>query len=96
MDSVMINPPKRLQDMKNVGAKFGLALARVGIESPQQLQAADPFDVYARLKRDVPGTSLVALYALIGAMEDQHWLEVKRERRTEILLRLDDMGIAPK
>ncbi len=92
----MIDTPQYLHDMKNIGTNFEQALARVGIETPQQLQAADPFKVYAQLKRHVPGTSLVALYALIGALENQHWLEVKRERRTEILLRLDDMGIAPK
>lgn len=50
----MINPPKRLQDMKNIGAKFEQVLARVGIETPQQLRAADAFDVYARLRRQVP------------------------------------------
>jgi DNA transformation protein len=36
------------------------------------------------------------LYALIGAIEGRHWQEVKRERRTEILLRLDEMGLAPE
>jgi DNA transformation protein len=92
----MVSTPKRLQDMVNIGAKFEQALMQVGIDSPHQLQNADPFEVYARLKRSVPGSSLVALYALIGAVENRHWLEVKRDRRTEILLRLDDMGIAPK
>ncbi len=33
---------------------------------------------------------------LIGAIDGQHWQDVKRDRRTEILVRLDDMGIAPK
>jgi DNA transformation protein len=92
----MNSAPKRLRDMKNIGATFEQALVRVGIETPQQLQTTDPFDVYTRLKRSVPGTSLVALYAVFGALEDRHWLEVKRDRRTEILLRLDDMGMAPK
>jgi DNA transformation protein len=36
------------------------------------------------------------LYALIGAIDDLHWLDIKRDRRTEILVRLDDMGLAPK
>jgi DNA transformation protein and related proteins len=71
-------------------------LSHVGITTPTQLLQSDPFEVYARLKRQVPGTSLVALYALIGAIEGQHWLDVKRERSTEILIRLDDMGIAPR
>jgi DNA transformation protein len=86
----------RLRDLQNLGIKTEEMLARVGITTPDQLRKADPFDVYAQLKKSAPGTSLVALYALIGAIDGQHWLEVKRDRRTEILLRLDDMGIAPK
>lgn len=92
----MTDAARQLKDMKNIGAKFALALSNVGITSPAQLQATDPFDVYLRLKRVVPGTSLVALYALIGAVEDRHWLEIKRDRRTEILMRLDDKGYAPR
>ena len=92
-----MNPfPQRLRDMKNLGPKTEGMLARIGITTQEQLLQADPFEVYARLKKDVPGTSLVALYALIGAIDGQHWQEVKRDRRTEILVRLDDMGIAPR
>jgi hypothetical protein len=50
---------------------------------------------YAELTAKVPGTSLNLLYAPIGAMEGVHWQEIKRTRRTAILLRLDEMGIAP-
>lgn len=92
-----MNPSvQRIRDMKNLGIKTEEMLARIGITTPAQLRKADPFEVFARLKKSVPGTSLVALYALIGAVEDLHWLDVKRDRRTEILVRLDDMGIAPK
>jgi DNA transformation protein len=87
---------QRLRDLKNLGEKTEARLAQVGIFTPDQLLQSDPFEVYARLKKHVPGTSLVALYALIGAIDDQHWLDVKRERYTEILIHLDDRGIAPK
>ena len=72
MNSVMIGTPKYLHDRKNTGAKFEQTLVRVGIKTPQQLQAAAPFTLYAQLRRHVPGTSLVALYALIGALENRH------------------------
>lgn len=92
-----MNPSQqRLRDLKNLGLKTEGMLALVGITTPDQLLNADPFEVYARLKKTVPGTSLVALYALIGAIEGKHWQDVKRDRRTEILVRLDDMGIAPR
>lgn len=72
MNSVMIGTPKYLDDRKNIGAKYERTLVRVGIETPQQLQATDPFNLYAQLRWHVPGTSLVALYALIGALENRH------------------------
>lgn len=67
----------------------------IGIDSIEELRARDPFDVYAELKAKIPGTSLNFLYALIGAVEDIHWQEIKKSRRTAILLRLEDMGMAP-
>ena len=81
--------------MRNLGPRSGDMLPQAGITTPAELRAADPFVVYARLRQCVPGTSLNALYALIGAVEDLDWRVVMRERRMEFLLRLDDMGIAP-
>lgn len=95
-DGFMNRPLQRLQDMKNLGLKTEEMLTLVGITTPEQLLQADPFEVYARLRKSVSGTTLVALYALIGAIEGKHWQDVKRDRRTEILVRLDDMGIAPR
>lgn len=86
----------RLRDMKGLGPRTEAWLALVGIHTPSALRAADPFEVYARLRTEVPGFSLNGLYALIGAIEGRSWLEVKRERRTEILLRLEQMGLAPR
>ena len=85
-----------LPSLKGLGPKSSAALRSIGIATIEELRARDPFDVYALLKAKVPGTSLNFLYGLIGAVEDVHWQEIKRTRRTEILLRLDEMGIAPK
>lgn len=85
-----------MNDWLNLGPKSRAWLGEIDIETPAQLQAADAFALYARLKARDPGVSLNLLYALIGAQEGLHWLEVKRERRTEILLRLDDLGLAPR
>lgn len=82
--------------LEGLGPKSSAALRTIGVESIQELQARDPFDVYAELKTKVPGTSLNFLYGLIGAIEGVHWREIKKTRRTAILLRLEEMGIAPK
>lgn len=86
----------RLRDMQGLGPRTEEWLAQVGIHTPDALRAADPFELYARLRRHAPGFNLNGLYALIGAVEGRSWVEVKRERRTEILLRLEQMGQAPR
>jgi DNA transformation protein len=82
--------------LKGLGPKSSAALQTIGIHSIEELRARDPFDVYAELKTKVPGTSLNFLYALIGAIEDLPWQEIKKTRRSAILFRLEDMGIAPQ
>jgi DNA transformation protein len=85
-----------LSSLKGLGPRSEDMLAQVGIHSAEALLAADPYEVYARLKATVPGISLNALYALMGAIEDRNWLDIKRERKGEILMRLEDMGLAPR
>lgn len=82
--------------LRGLGPRSLEQLAALGITSAEALRAQDPFALYARLKARWPGASLNLLYALIGAQEDLDWRAVARERRTEILLRLDAMGLAPR
>lgn len=77
------------------GPKSTEALARIGITRLDQLKPLDPYEVYARLKATMPGVSLNFLYGIIAAVEGCHWRDVQRTRRTEILLRLEELGLAP-
>ena len=77
------------------GPKSTEALAKIGITTIHQLRAREAYEVYADLKQQVPGTSRNFLYAIIAAQENLDWREVAKMRRTEILLRLDEMGLAP-
>ncbi|MGL5004954.1 MAG: TfoX/Sxy family DNA transformation protein [Casimicrobium sp.] len=81
--------------VNGLGAMSWNMLRSVGIDSPETLRARDPFAVYADLHRMNVSRNLNMLYALIGAFEGKHWQEIARERRAEILLRLNRMGIAP-
>lgn len=82
--------------LPGLGPKSRALLAQVGIRSAAQLKAADVYDVYLRLKALDPRTSLNMLYGLMAAQEGRDWRVIARERRTEILLRLDELGLAPK
>ena len=94
----MTNKPTytRLRDLKGFGPKSEEIFAQVNIHSVDAFFNTEPFALYAKLKADVKGTGLNSIYAILGAREDVHWQEIKRTRKTEILMRLDEMGLAPK
>lgn len=83
----------RIRDLKGLGPRSEEMFALIGILTMQEFLATDPYALYAKLKPVVPGLNVVAIYAMIDAQENRHWLEVKRELRGEILLRLDMMGL---
>jgi DNA transformation protein and related proteins len=81
---------------QGLGPKSREQLAGIGILTLDELRASDAFEVYARIKARWPDASRNLVYALLGAQEERDWREVARERRTEVLLRLDAMGLAPR
>ncbi len=96
-------PPRKIgsspapkKTLPGFGPKSTMALAKIGITTQAQVRACDPYGVYARLKQNVPGTSMNFLYGLIAATEGGDWREICRTRRTEILMRLDEMGLTPR
>lgn len=84
-----------IRDLKGLGEKSEMMLEKIGISSTEDFLKADPFEMYARLKNKFSGVGVNFLYAIIGAQENVSWIEIAKTRRTEILLTLDDMGIAP-
>ncbi|MBL4796226.1 MAG: TfoX/Sxy family DNA transformation protein [Oleispira sp.] len=88
--------PPRLRDLKGFGPKSEEILARVDMHSVEQFLSCDGFELYAALKKTVKGTGLNSIYAILGAQQDVHWQEIARTQKYEILLRLDDMGLAPE
>ncbi len=86
----------KIRDLKGFGPKSEEIFAQINIHSVDDFMAIDPYQLYALLKREVKGTGLNSIYAIIGARENIHWQEVSRTRKEEILMRLDDMGLAPK
>lgn len=83
-------------DWQGLGPRSREQLAAIGIHTPDELKLSDAFDVYARIKARWPGASRNLVYALLGAQEGRDWRDIARERRTEVLLRLDAMGLAPR
>ncbi len=87
---------QRLRDLKGFGPKSEEILAKVGINSVEDFMGINPYQLYRKLKADVKGTGLNSMYAILGAREGLYWQEIAKTRKTEILMTLDDMGLAPK
>lgn len=85
-----------IESLRALGPMSRRLLAQIDVTSTAQLRARDPFALYAQLKALDASVSLNMLYALIAAIEDRDWREVARSDRTRILMRLDDLGLAPK
>ncbi len=85
----------RLRDLKGLGPKSEEMLAKLGVLSVDEFLVRDPFELYVSLKEKTPSVGLNMLYAMLGAQEGVSWQEVARQRRMEVLARLDDMGLAP-
>ena len=79
-----------LTGMRNLGSRTTQWLASIGITTPSRVRRVGPIAAYVRLKRAHRGVSLNALYALVGAVENLHWTEVRRTRRLDLLLAVDD------
>ena len=87
--------PKRLKDLNGFGPRSEEILAEVGIDSVKDFMSIDPYELYALIK-PMKGMGLNSIYSIIGARENTSWIEIKNTRKTEILMRLDDLGLAPK
>ena len=87
--------PKRIRDLNSFGPRSEEILAEVGIHSVDEFMAIDPYELYIKLK-PMKGMGLNSIYSILGARENISWLEIKETRKTEILMRLDDLGLAPK
>ena len=85
----------KITDLKSFGPKSEAMLADIGITSAEAFLAMDPYDVYAKLVTHGYSGNLNMMYAILSAHDDIDWLEIAQTRKMEILLRLDDMGLAP-
>ena len=81
-----------IADLKGLGPESAAQLAQIGILTVEDIMQTDAYEIYARLKKHGSNTSLNMLYAIMGAQENIHWQSIAKNRKMEILMRLDDMN----
>jgi DNA transformation protein len=79
-----------ISDLRNLGPRSREWLAAVGIHTIADLRAAGAVPAYVALRSARGGVSLNLLYALVGALEGMHWQDVRRTRRLELALQVED------
>ena len=79
----------RLRDLKGLGPKSEQQLIDIGIESVEDLKTIGPIHAFLKLKAANEKVSLNFLYALVGAVEGEHWLKVARNEKSRLLAQLD-------
>lgn len=82
------HPEMPLAQLPNLGTVSADWLAQAGIYTVADLWATGAVEAYRRVERAGFKPSLNLLYALEGAMHDEHWLQTKRHRKLELLARL--------
>lgn len=82
-----------LSELRGLGPRSVEMLVGAGINTSAKLRKADLFKLYQKIKTQHPRTSLNLLYAMMGAVSNADWRDIAKERRSEVLMRLDDMGV---
>ncbi|HBK57505.1 MAG TPA: transcriptional regulator [Xanthomonadales bacterium] len=75
--------------LHNIGPKSAAWLRQVGIHDQATLAELGPVEAYVRIRRAGFRPSLNLLYALEGALCNQHWQEITPERRSELVIAAD-------
>lgn len=77
--------PKGLTHLRNLGPKTAAMLREVGIETVDDLRALGAEEAWHRLRfRFGRHVTMIALYALEGALTGQDWRHLPDARRAEL------------
>jgi predicted flap endonuclease-1-like 5' DNA nuclease len=90
-----------IASLRSLGPKSATVLAGLGVRTLAQLKRKGAIATYVAAKRSNKSVSLNLLYGIVSAIEDCDWREVKRTRKLELVLAVEDYeqqhsGIAVK
>ena len=79
-----------LSELKGIGPESEKRLNAIGIFTKQQLQDTGPVAAFIKLTQLASvKPSLNFLYAMVGALEDQHWAGIARTEKDRLLIELE-------
>ena len=81
----------KVEDLLNLGRKSTECLREIGIFTKSDLMSVGPVEAYLKLKKEakILKPSLNLLYAMVGAVQDVHWLEIAQNHKEELLEQIE-------
>jgi DNA transformation protein len=79
-----------LSQMKGLGPKSEQQLNEIGIVTREDLERIGPVRAFIKLLNEASAKpSLNFLYAMVGALEGEHWATIAKSRKGQLLIQLD-------
>lgn len=80
----------KLRELKGLGPKSEKYLQKIGINTPEELEKVGAVRAYIRLKKESSvQPSLNFLYAMVGALENEHWIDIAKTEKGRLLMELE-------
>ena len=82
---------QKVEDLMNLGKKSTECLKEIGIFTKSDLIEFGPIEAYVKLKQEakILKPSLNLLYAMVGAVQDVHWLEIAKNHKDELIEQIE-------
>lgn len=82
----------KLRVLKGLGPKSERCLHEIGIRTQEDLEAIGAVRAFIKLKKECSiKPSLNFLYAMIGALENEHWVKIAKNERGRLLMELEEI-----
>jgi len=80
----------KLIKLKGLGPKSERCLNEIGVHTKEQLQQIGAVRAFVKLKKECSiNPSLNFLYAMVGALEDEHWANIAKTEKGRLLNELE-------
>ena len=80
----------KLRELKGLGPKSEKCLHEIGIQSKEDLESIGAIRAFIKLKKECSTKpSLNFLYAMVGALENEHWANIAKSEKGRLLMELE-------
>lgn len=81
---------EKLSELKGLGPKSEICINEIGIHTREQLERVGAVRAFIKLKKECNiNPSLNFLYAMAGALEDEHWADIAKSEKGRLLFELE-------